>query len=416
MTLISVAPQSPIVSFVDASHSVTDYVRFGLYDGAFDPPSVLLNNDGDETKNFVGSDSRRFFVRVVDMSTMSTSATKRRQTKMVWQTYEDDRKTVHDHGGADPTITLVETAAGSGIFESPWLMLVSDPWETQKVKTTTGIAGLGEVAYGSGDYRLRLASMFGHIAVEYPAGSGDRTFCQLFRRGVADERRNVPVQLFILESLYKKYPLLPDYVLGPDLESARRVYARMGMWVWSVVDPVQAKTFKKVTVGKESLLIIPVPAGVNPDNVTNDQRDLIAGPIPGLLASGASGTTGPYGKMALTDTIRAVYVGGCVDGQGVACRDMDHMARACRGMVLVADAQGKIGSDMGSSLAHEICHMLTDAAHYVDPPIVGRYHGASNLMGGGGTGVGSPQRLWDAPNANYLNQSETMRKSHYIRG
>lgn len=65
---------------------VLTYVRFGLWDNAFsaiNPPSPItgslatptVNDENAESANFVGSDSRRFYIRVYDPSATTTTVT-----------------------------------------------------------------------------------------------------------------------------------------------------------------------------------------------------------------------------------------------------------------------------------------------------------------------------------------------------
>lgn len=87
MAFITAAPLPTFVTFANQTGTEVDFVQYGLFDGAFDPPAKLLNSDFDESKNFVGSDSRRFFVRIRDLSTATKSTKKRRQVKAAYRTY-----------------------------------------------------------------------------------------------------------------------------------------------------------------------------------------------------------------------------------------------------------------------------------------------------------------------------------------
>ncbi|MBL8718124.1 MAG: hypothetical protein JNL79_19240, partial [Myxococcales bacterium] len=346
MALISAAPLPTIVTLADRTGADADFVQFGLFDGAFDPPAKLLNSDFDESKNFVGSDSRRFFVRVRDLSTMTKSAKKRREVKATLRTYYDDKKSVHDDGGADPNITLIETSPGSGIYESSWLLLSSDPWEVKakNVLTTSGRAGLGFRSHGEADYRLRLASMFGYVGVEYPVKSGMVSLTPVFRRS-PDERKNIPLQIFVLASNYSAG--FEAYALGPDLDNVRAVYARLGLWVWTTTDPLQEAMpgVLKKTLGKESLLVIPVSSGVaNPLDIDDGGTDcdLILTAFPGLTMVGTPGKSPTGTGPCITDTIRVVHVAKLQSGNaGSTMPDSGFANRACRGSSWIADSAWK---------------------------------------------------------------------------
>jgi hypothetical protein len=150
---------------VDSTDKVLTYVRFGLWDNAFDtstPANVLNGND--ESANFVGRDSRRFYLRVCDPSATSQTVTAHWFTQKAGGS--DD-----DHPATD-TVTLTETAAGSGIFVSKALMLVTDEVDNNQ-PTKTGLPGGGNAAKGAADHRLRHAALGGKMCFSYtPAAAG----------------------------------------------------------------------------------------------------------------------------------------------------------------------------------------------------------------------------------------------------
>ena len=153
---------------VDPTDKVLPYVRFGLWDNAFDSAGNVLN-DNQEASNFVGGDSRRFYLRVCD-PTGNRDAAVAETVQMHWYTQKqgggDD-----DHPGAD-TVTLTETGPDTGIFVSRALMLVSDDVDNAQ-PTNTGLPGGGKARLGAADHRLRRAALGGRMCFGYqPAVSG----------------------------------------------------------------------------------------------------------------------------------------------------------------------------------------------------------------------------------------------------
>jgi hypothetical protein len=169
---------------VDMTNPPLSYVRFGLWDNAFSkitpptgtatPATPTLNNDNAEASNFVGSDSRRFYFRICDPSAIG-DPTKVQTVSVDWFTLNYDG-TNDDHLATD-TITLTETAAGSGIFASKALMLVTDDVDNGQA-TNTGLDGTyaGE---GVANHRLRRAQLGDLMCCSYTpgeAGSTKQTF------------------------------------------------------------------------------------------------------------------------------------------------------------------------------------------------------------------------------------------------
>ena len=158
---------------VDNTNPVLTYVRFGLWDNAFDitdPSSPVVKNDNSESANFVGSDSRRFYFRVYDPSATTTTVTVEWYTQTSVGGIDDDGKGP-SHSGVD-TITLTETGANTGVFVSKALMLVADEVDNAQV-TNTGLLGGGNVAEGVADHRLRRAALGDKMCYSYtPAATG----------------------------------------------------------------------------------------------------------------------------------------------------------------------------------------------------------------------------------------------------
>ena len=182
---------------VDNTNPILTYVRFGLWDNAFDSstPANVLNGNA-ESANFVGSDSRRFYIRVYDPSA-NHSATTADTVTVDWYT-QTSSGADDDHPATD-TITLTETGPNTGLFVSKALMLVTDEVDNAQV-TNTGLTGGGNAAEGAADHRLRRAALGDTMCYAYtPAatGSSKQTFSlPIFGpTGSPDAVKNMTVQI-----------------------------------------------------------------------------------------------------------------------------------------------------------------------------------------------------------------------------
>ncbi|MBI4902285.1 MAG: hypothetical protein HY820_01535 [Acidobacteria bacterium] len=172
---------------VDGRSPVATFTRFGIWDNAYDA-SGNVRNGAAETANFVGSDERRFYFRVRDTGATRSTVTIR------WKTLRSDRR--DDDVPASQDLTLTETAAGSKVFVSRAVMLVTDDIDANQA-THSGLAS-GVRNRGQSDHRLRRATMDGFVRGEYtPAGGGRAVTVELplFQRTPSDERRRVRVRV-----------------------------------------------------------------------------------------------------------------------------------------------------------------------------------------------------------------------------
>ncbi|MDQ3684464.1 MAG: peptidoglycan-binding protein, partial [Acidobacteriota bacterium] len=176
----------------NASDAVTTFARMGLWDRAFDAAGAVLNNEA-EADNFVGADSRRFYLRVRDTAVSGS-------VQVNWRTLDAAGNNLD--APATQSITLLETGAGAGVFTSKALMLVTDT-NDQNQATHSGLpAGNPDAGVrnrGQSNHRIRRGSMFGSVEAEYtPAGRAAASArITVFQRS-ADERRRVPIQIFVL--------------------------------------------------------------------------------------------------------------------------------------------------------------------------------------------------------------------------
>lgn len=177
---------------VDDHAPVATFVRFGIWNHAYDVHGDILNGQN-EADNFVGSERRRFYIRVRDPA----AATQRVDAK--WKTLLADG-TTDDDAPASQIVTLTETAAGSHVFVSKALMLVTDDTDA-KQDTHSGLnPPLADARIrhrGESNHRLRRARIDGFVFAEYQPASGPAVNVKLplFQRKPDDERKRLKVRV-----------------------------------------------------------------------------------------------------------------------------------------------------------------------------------------------------------------------------
>ena len=394
----------------EASGAVATFVRMGLWDVAFDAPSgpgdSVLANDAAEDKNFVGSDTRRFYLRVFDPDRSG-------QVKVDWRTLKED-DTALDRP-ADQSVTLLETQTGSGVFVSRALMLVSDG-DDQKQATDSGLpagtANAGARKQGEADHRIRRASMRGFVEAEYAPRRGNPITVKLpvFDRG-PDERKTLPLQIFVLRRVAGGAGVVATAAGGTlfsrDLRIIRETYERVGVSFQTVVAPgTPAASIARD--GQDAVVLLDPPAGVNAFAVDDAAELKIGTAVPPVDAN----------------TIRLIFVGRLTSGnRGEALPEVDFGGRKD---VACAFVNGSLQGTAPYSPAHEAGHILTNKSvainggHFNAPtdPAGNKLRNNQNLMRDGTSsteGVRSSKRLWDGNDKDGFNAFALVRASHFVR-
>jgi len=176
---------------VDERSPAVTFCGIGIWDQAYDAAGDVRNGAA-EADNFVGSDQRRFYLRVRDPAATNPTVTIR------WRTLT--AAGADDDAPADQTLTLTRTAAGSNVYVSRALMLVTD--ETDAAQPTHSglpipLADATVRNRGESNHRLRRCRIDGQVlAVYQPAGGGAaiRQTATVFRRS-PDVRRRVKVRV-----------------------------------------------------------------------------------------------------------------------------------------------------------------------------------------------------------------------------
>lgn len=150
---------------VDGRAPVATALMFGLWDKAY-TAAGNVRNEVRESGNFVGSDARRFYIRVSDPQASGRRVTAR------WGTLNNAG--ANDDFPAEAGITLNETSRGSHIFVSKALMLVIDEVDAGQ-RTHSGFStgpDAGLRRRGQRNHRLRKADMEGSVKAEYTSAGG----------------------------------------------------------------------------------------------------------------------------------------------------------------------------------------------------------------------------------------------------
>jgi hypothetical protein len=420
-------------------------VGMGLFDHAFErqynpgPPTFdredPILNEASEERNFVGADSRRFRIRVAHPGPKAAGRLPSGQRFVTarWYTRGANETVLDDNRGASE-ITLVE--GEPGVFDSPGLMLVS--WEEDRdLETHCGRwgrypSGQERRGYGASDHRLRLASIFGDMVVEYPAdpAKSTRPSRLVLEPFITRDRRSLPLNLFVASTSGLDRPVsTPDQVLGTSLGRARRIYATLGMAVVTAPHPVAEAwlgagdpRIGRVSAGQDFYYVIDA-RGCLGRKVRLDRFDAAKFtvfcrhfPDAGRIVRGLYVSRFDDGKFAMA--YPEVDFAGQVEAGACACQAETYPDRA-----LLAHEVGHILTNKGHEfgrVADQTNGYPQSGGHYGRPatPPDNRYIHFYNLMGG------SRYRLYDvdvteapphAPRVRTFNQYRDMRSSPYVR-
>lgn len=185
------------------------FTRFGLWDKSYTAAGEI-KPDADESKHFIGSDTRKIHFRVKDPSGSG-------HLSVNWKTMKAD-KTTDDDAPASQELTLPETAAGSKLFLSRSVMLVTDNTD-RDFPTESGLTApldTGPRANGQSNHRTRRANIEGFVRGEYSPAAGTRLSLLLpvFNRQ-PDERKRVNVRVIRYTNV-----AAPAFIVATDADIA----------------------------------------------------------------------------------------------------------------------------------------------------------------------------------------------------
>jgi hypothetical protein len=277
-----------------------DELRFGFWDNLIEllviptpgGGSMRLLNDEAETKNFVGGDSRRFYIVLEDPG----AAGKRSVDVDWWTAYSNSDArvtgTVYDDPGSK--LTLLETGNATGVFVSKGLMLVNDEVDRQVV-THSGISPsdplLGKLHGGPrkdtmSNFRIRRIGLFGFSVASYQSKAMKAPVTTVAPVFSPASRKLMPVQVYVVRTSKGGPPAIPPADLAKtDLRVLTETYERHGIWVWTMVSPpdklVAGTTERKVGSPIEyTILEVDPPPKVRNAKVTESDIDELARVFP----------------------------------------------------------------------------------------------------------------------------------------
>ena len=205
---------------VGATEPPCPLVRIGLWDRAFNGGNV--RNGVAEAANFIGRDSRRFYFRVRDPGAAGNTVT------IEWRTLLANGS--NDDAPANARLTLTQTAAGSHVFVSKAVMLVTNDLDAAQA-TNSGLTAphpdAGNRTRGQSNHRLRRARLDGMVQATYqPGGAASpvRVTRPVFSRS-PDERRRLPARVINYGSA-----ATAAYINGQFTE-ANRVWNAVGLQI-----------------------------------------------------------------------------------------------------------------------------------------------------------------------------------------
>lgn len=408
--------QFDVTAAATAAAAASTFVRFGLWDNAFDPVTGNLLNGPLDANHFIGADSRRFFFRVHDINAGGTP-------QINWSTLKADG--TNDHAPAAQPLPLQETPPGSHLFFSRPVFLVTDDLD----RDLTG-SGLAPAAVNLLTPRIRKVTiddthpLDGRLAATYSPAAGQilRNGAVWFRRLPTEERRRMRVHFVNVRSTVGGAGVLTAARRNRVKQVCRSIYGVCGIYVdfsefqidpppacigWTTNYPGQLLAFDPAIEGftlpgidlvpSASQLAIITAVRARPGHVENDQylvfvEQIYQAPVPappGALVQGSRGESFPDSWVAAGSTARGFT-----------------FVRMRGGVTATTDT-------------HELTHMTTNlrnsAGGHFD---IGDPRDTRNLMHNGtiDNAVLGTKRLWDtAFNNAAINPSAIPRQINTIR-
>ena len=219
---------------VDPADTELSYVRFGLWDDAFNAAGTAVRNGQAEVDNFVGSDRRRFYFRITNPSANQNPGAVE-TINLQWFTTkangsDDDRPQSH--------VTLTETGVNTGIFVSRAVMLVADNIDRAQ-PTATGLPAGGISGPNQNNHRLRRAEVDGFLKMRYLVGGSTANIClktiPIFNRSTVaaapDRIRPMTIHIFNFRGGSPNRAAIGNSVITAAMENTRGRYAIAGVKV-----------------------------------------------------------------------------------------------------------------------------------------------------------------------------------------
>ncbi len=414
-------------------------VQVGLWDNAFDPVTGNLRTGAAAAANFVDLDTRSFHLRVRDARSAGEVAVGWR-TEFDDGTADDNRVAPLDGAAPSDRVSLTETAAGSHVFVSRGLMLVTDQTDrNQQVQSglPAGHLDTGNRGFGQSNHRLRQIrvddahQLTSRTAADYPVLAGVNPFrlrLAVFER-TPEERRRATVHLIDVRNRAGGVGTLTAARRQLIQRIFRATYARCGIFVdflETAIDPPPAAASWVATYPGDPLAVDPSVEGFSL------QANLVASPSQQALVNAVRALPGFSLNQAYIIIVQRIYRTPLPappgPGLGIAARGQsfpDSWLPAGSDLRSFTFA-GPLSGPTDYTETHEATHLTTDlrntAGGHFD---IGDPRDTRNLMHSGtvdGLGVLDTKRLWNtAFNNPAINpaaipaQVDTIRASRWVR-
>jgi outer membrane protein OmpA-like peptidoglycan-associated protein len=420
-------------------------VRVGLWDDAFDAGTGNLLNSEPAATHFIDRDSRRFHFRVRDPRSAG-------EIRVGWTTEFDDG-TTDDRRPSPPfsdQISLLESAAGSGVFLSRGVMLVTDEDDRDENINSGMAAGHpdnGNRGFGDSNHRVRQITVDGNRELEsqtritYDVLPGvDRFSIRLpvFERTLEDRRR-IRVHLIDVRESVGGPPILGLLRELDVTEAIRDIYAVAG--IYAEIDKIEIDPPASASSWRATYLGDLLAADPSVEGFTLPGANLVGSTSENDIVAAVRALASFDANDIYIVMVREIYqnpvpvppaIGLARGSGGEAFPDSFTAAGAAtRGFTFVATASGV--TEFADP--HEATHVTTDlrnaagghfdlgaAAAAAAGPIEGK-----NLMHrfflATGLGTSNPKRLWDqifkntarVPNMVIPAQITAIRGSRFVR-
>lgn len=218
--------QIEMTDLATAAAPALTFTRFGLWDKSYTAAGEI-KPDADESKHFIGSDTRKIHFRVKDPSGSG-------HLSVNWKTLKVDKK-ADDDAPASQELTLPETAAGSKVFLSRSVMLVTNDTD-RDFPTESGLTApldTGPRANGQSNHRTRKANIEGFVRGEYSPAAGTRLTLLLpvFNRQ-PDERKRVSIRVIrYTNAVDPNYVSATDAYIAGQFEHANQHWNQIGIQI-----------------------------------------------------------------------------------------------------------------------------------------------------------------------------------------
>lgn len=422
VTLVPVAAPPGDISFVDADGNVLTEVEYGLWDNAAErgASGVTLLNEESDDRNFVGGDSRRFFILVKD-----TSIAPNTFISASWWTANSALGSVSD---APTSLSLEPRSGRIGEFISKAIMLVNN--NDDLVDVHDGRTGV--VSVGTFGYRMKRANLGQAVVASYGSGSTAAfTAASVFAR-----RKKLTIRLYVHKDA--SGPCRSSAGVLADVDRAKEIFGRFGVQVEASADPaMQSVLDANPVTGASGSTYYEMDLSSYLDSTGLFDKPSCSRAVNDHFS--AKGKWIDVFYVPRIDEPGAVGVSNTIPRDGVQDPKVPENLNGTSRIVAL-DRQGAPAADV-NTLAHELVHHIGNKekkikvpnppypdidwtiSHFIEPSDVTRVGARllkelciitdGSLMGNGKGALG-PVRLWDAPDKDMWFWTSTAFASSYL--